>query len=111
MHHYATYRSPSNFEAPDDFAPERWLGDAAYVTDRRRSLQPFASGPRKCLGQNMAMHEMRLTLARVFFSFDLELCDDSREWTSQRAFVLWEKKPLMCRLKLAAVNTTKESLE
>ena len=102
VHHYATYHSSSNFEAPNRFAPERWLGDTVYSTDRRESVQPFSFGPRNCLGQNMAMHEMRLILARVFFSFDLYLCDDSRQWIDQRAFVLWAKKPLMCQVKQVA---------
>ncbi|KAI0414198.1 cytochrome P450 [Xylaria grammica] len=99
VHHYATYHSPSNFRNPDAFVPERWLGDPAYKNDRRELVQPFATGPRDCIGRNMAMHEMRLMLALVYFKFDLELCEESRGWTQQRAFVLWEKKPLMCRLK------------
>jgi cytochrome P450 len=102
VHHYATYRSAANFCNPDAFVPERWLGDPAYRDDRRETVQPFAYGPRDCLGKNLAMHEMRLILARVFFRYDLEICEDSMDWTQQRAFVLWEKKPLMCRLKPAA---------
>ncbi|KAI1428001.1 cytochrome P450 [Xylaria sp. FL1777] len=101
VHHYATYHSPSNFRNPDTFAPERWLGDPAYQNDRRESVKPFATGPRDCIGQNMAMFEMRLMLALVYFNFDLEICKESREWPEQKAFVLWDKKPLICRLKLA----------
>jgi cytochrome P450 len=73
-----------------------------FANDRREAMQVFGFGPRNCLGQNMAMHEMRLVLARVFFRFDLEVCEESRGWTEQRAFVLWEKKPLFCRLRPAA---------
>ncbi|KAI1325214.1 cytochrome P450 [Xylariaceae sp. FL0255] len=102
VHHYSTYHSPSNFVDPNAFRPERWLGDAKYKDDRREVVQPFAVGPRDCIGRNMAMHEMRLILALVYFKFDLELSLESREWTSQKAFVLWDKKPLMCRL--TAVN-------
>jgi cytochrome P450 len=82
--------------------PERWLGDPAYRDDRRECFQPFAYGPRDCLGQNMALHEMRLIIARLFFKFNLELCEESSRWDDQKAFVLWEKKPLMCRLAVAA---------
>ncbi|KAK3302986.1 cytochrome P450, partial [Chaetomium strumarium] len=107
VHHYSTYRSPANFADPDAFAPERWLpttttdSRSRYADDRREALQAFGYGPRNCLGQNMALHEMRLVLARLFFRFDLELLDESRDWTDQKAFVLWEKKPLLCRLKAA----------
>jgi cytochrome P450 len=77
-------------------------GGGVFANDRREAMQVFGFGPRNCLGQNMAMHEMRLVLARVFFRFDLEVCEESRGWTEQRAFVLWEKKPLFCRLRPAA---------
>ncbi|KAK3986107.1 cytochrome P450 [Cladorrhinum sp. PSN332] len=103
VHHYATYHRADNFVEPDAFLPERWLGhqDPKFAGDRREAAQPFAYGPRDCIGRNMAMHEMRLVLARVLLRFDLELCGESKEWTKQRAFVLWEKKPLMCRMKVA----------
>ena len=61
IHHYTTYRWPENFRNPEKFAPERWMGDPAYAGDQRKALQPFSYGPRNCLGQNMAMHEVRRT--------------------------------------------------
>ncbi|KAK7985664.1 hypothetical protein PG988_003286 [Apiospora saccharicola] len=113
VHHYATYRSPHNFKDPAKFAPERWLrsksgsdpSSSPYKDDRRESYQPFAYGPRDCLGRNLAMHEMRYILARVLFNFDLELCRESRGWDGQRAFILWEKKPLLCTLQAAATQS------
>lgn len=48
----------------------------------------------------MAWHEMRLLLAKVLASFDLELCDKSEDWTDQKVYILWQKKPLMCRATL-----------
>ena len=102
VHHYATYRSPSNFRNPDSFVPERWLNDCAYSSDNRECFRPFAFGPRDCLGQSMAIHEMQLILARVIFRFNLETCEEDSNWDDQRAFVLWEKKPLRCRLTLAS---------
>ncbi|KAH8651059.1 cytochrome P450 [Xylariales sp. PMI_506] len=101
VHHYATYRSAANFRDPDRFVPERWLGDSAYLGDRRECFQPFAFGPRDCIGQSMAMHEVRLIVAKLLFKFNLEICEESSNWDDQRAFVLWEKKPLMCKLNLA----------
>lgn len=102
VHHYTTYRYPENFKNPDAFVPERWLGsDPAYDNDRRKALQPFSYGPRNCLGQNMAMYEMRIILAKVFFSFDIELSKDHLEWADQKVFALWEKGPLMCYVKAA----------
>jgi hypothetical protein len=50
----------------------------------------------------MANHEIQLILARILFKFNLESADGNADWDDQKAFVLWEKKPLMCRLTLAS---------
>ncbi|KAI5925904.1 cytochrome P450 [Camillea tinctor] len=99
VHHWSTYHSPANFKNHGSFVPERWLGDPLYANDKLDAHQPFSWGPRNCLGQSMAMHEMRINLAKVLFSFDLELCDESQNWQDQLVFSLWEKKPLMCRIR------------
>ena len=104
VHHYATYHSPANFRNPDSFVPERWLNDPAYKDDNRDCWRPFAVGPRDCVGQNMAMYEMQFVLARLFFKFDLEGSEANKGWENQRAFILWEKKPLMCRPTLTPRN-------
>ncbi|EHA57437.1 averantin oxidoreductase [Pyricularia oryzae 70-15] len=117
VHHYASSHSPGNFTDPDTFAPERWLarepadGDngtnatdsARYGSDRLEATQPFTVGPRNCLGKSMAMHEMRLMLACLYFRFDMELVSDAGAvpWNQQKAFAFWDKKPLMCKIKLA----------
>lgn len=103
VHHYSTYHSPTNFRDPDEFVPERWMGNPRYANDVLDAHQPFAWGPRNCLGQNMAMHEMRLILASIVFLFDLELCDESRHWLDQQTYSLWMKNPLMCRVTLIGV--------
>lgn len=99
IHHYSTYRDPANFKSPDRFLPERWLGvDDTYESDKRDALQPFSFGPRNCLGQNMAWHELRLTLGVFLSTFDIELCEGTQGWMDQNVYSLWEKKPLMVRL-------------
>jgi cytochrome P450 len=49
--HYATSRFPGYFTEPDDFHPERWLGDERFRDDRLDAVQPFNVGPQNCLGQ------------------------------------------------------------
>ncbi|RAL15855.1 cytochrome P450 [Aspergillus homomorphus CBS 101889] len=106
VHHMSAYRSPINFHAPDRFIPERWLPDAKtnpnspFYSDRRDVLQPFSAGPRNCIGRNLAFAEMRVIFARVLWSFDLQLCEESVHWCDQKTYTLWEKHPLMCRLSL-----------
>lgn len=56
--------------APDRFDPDRFL-------DRSRAGQlsfiPFGGGPRLCLGQHLALTEMRLLLSRLLRRYDWQL--------------------------------------
>lgn len=49
--HYATYRSEDNFTLPNEFHPERWLGDSRFAKDKLDAVEPFSIGPRNCLGK------------------------------------------------------------
>jgi hypothetical protein len=49
--------------------------------------------------RSMAYHEMRLIIAKVLYHFDIELCPESDDWDDQNTYILWEKKPLICKLK------------
>lgn len=89
----------------DSFHPERWMGeDERFANDTRDAMQPFAVGPRNCIGKNLAYAEMRLILARVIFNFDMHLAEDSRSWLeTQKCHILWDKPSLNVHLKPVAV--------
>ncbi|GJN78228.1 isotrichodermin C-15 hydroxylase [Purpureocillium lilacinum] len=91
--------SDSNFTMPNSFVPERFLGDPRFEKDNTSVLNPFSAGPRNCLGKSLANVEMRLIMARLLLDFDLELIDPEQDWLDQKSFTLWEKLPLMVRLK------------
>lgn len=101
VHHFAAYRSPANFTDPDSFAPERWIPgeDERYVKDNKAAFQPFSTGPRNCIGRNLAYHEIRLLLSSVLLNFDVQLCPESNEWIDQPVYILWEKTPLWVTIK------------
>ncbi|KAE9370978.1 cytochrome P450 monooxygenase-like protein [Stipitochalara longipes BDJ] len=101
VNHYSAYHSESNFTDPDSFIPERWLEprEERFVGDKRNVLQPFHVGPRNCIGQGLAMAEMRAILARVLWHFDVELCEESKDWDNQKVFFLWEKGDMWVKLK------------
>ena len=44
------------------------------------------------------MLEMRMVLAKVFWHFDLELCDGMEGWLDQKSYLTWEKGPLMVKV-------------
>ncbi|KAK3321254.1 putative cytochrome P450 [Cercophora scortea] len=94
---------PANFGDPFAFKPERWL-DTALVpgVDQLDASQPFILGARGCLGKSLAWTEMRTTLAKLVWAFDLELADVELDWHGQsRMYTLWSKPPLKVRAKLA----------
>ncbi|KAF3045478.1 hypothetical protein E8E12_007001 [Didymella heteroderae] len=99
--HLFMYTSPNNFKDPLRFIPERWTGDERFESDKRAAVNPFSVGTRDCLGKNMATHEMRLILAKVLWSFDLELYNQHNDWLDQKLFLTWEKMPLMVKLNVA----------
>ncbi|RFU33682.1 hypothetical protein B7463_g2669, partial [Scytalidium lignicola] len=47
----AIYRSSQYLTQPNDFIPERWLGDQRFAKDRMEIIEPFSSGPRNCIGK------------------------------------------------------------
>jgi hypothetical protein len=37
-------------------------------------------------------------MAKVLWHFDLSLDNESRKWTNQKAYLIWDKHPLMVKL-------------
>ena len=46
----------------------------------------------------MAYSEMRSILARMLWHFEMELCDESRNWIDQKVHILWQKPVLKVKL-------------
>lgn len=103
MQQYAACRSSANFHRPNEFLPQRWLSDPEFANDRRGASQPFSTGPRNCIGRQLAYAEMRLILARLLWNFDLHL-DETKmggsDWLAkQGVWILWDKSPLLVHLQ------------
>lgn len=100
VHQLATYRMESNFKHAFEFHPERFLdeGNGEFRDDNHAALEPFSTGPRNCIGKNLAYHEIRLILVATLLHFDLQLCAESQGWDDQKVYLLWEKRPLWCTL-------------
>jgi cytochrome P450 len=96
---YVAFHLESNFTRPDEFHPERFLGAEEFAHDNYAIMQPFSVGSRNCIGRNLAYAEMRLILAKILYNFDLELDEKTGDWTDQKVFILWEKHPLLVKLK------------
>lgn len=48
---------------------------------------------------SLAYHEMRLILASLLLHYDLELHSDTGDWLEQDMHIIWDKKPLMVKLR------------
>nr|POE96394.1 isotrichodermin c-15 hydroxylase [Quercus suber] len=97
---FSAYHDENNFKDPDEFVPERWMGAKRYENDKRNALQPFSFGPRNCLGKNLAYAEMRLILAKMVWSFDMELDARSQNWMEDmRCSFFWKKPELAVHLR------------
>ncbi|KAK7937712.1 cytochrome P450 [Apiospora aurea] len=96
---YPAYHREQNFKKPYEYHPERFLGAAEFAGDQLDVLQPFAVGPRDCIGRNLAYAEMRLIMARVLYNFDIALAGSSRDWMDrQLAYSLWLKPSLFIKM-------------
>mmetsp|Transcript_50232 Transcript_50232/g.104839 ORF Transcript_50232/g.104839 Transcript_50232/m.104839 type:complete len:140 (-) Transcript_50232:129-548(-) len=63
----------NGLEGGDEFRPERWLPtdpDAARLGDL---FMPFSLGRRNCVGQNLAMLELKMAVASLAQHFRFEL--------------------------------------
>ncbi|KAF5002153.1 hypothetical protein FDECE_10715 [Fusarium decemcellulare] len=106
IHQWAMYHNAKYFKDPFDFRPSRFMGDPEYAQDSSEALQPFHVGPRNCLGRNLAYVEMRVILARLIWNFDLILEPESNNWLDkQKVYILWDKGPLMVKLKPVVRNS------
>lgn len=70
-HFYTLHRHPRNWPDPDKYDPERWLM-GCNIEAMKRNFGVFGYGPRRCVGQPMAVMELHSTIARLVWSFDME---------------------------------------
>lgn len=81
MDAYHVHVNPSIFPSPDEFRPERWLGDPKGpdgVRPLSNFLVSFSRGSRVCIGMHLAMMDMYFALATLFRRHKLELFETDR---------------------------------
>jgi len=102
---YAIHNTKHNWDAPQDFRPERWLdvpvetyvynskagmkgaadgggsathklAAAAAASKEGITFMPFSDGPRSCVGQSLAKAEVMTLLVKILGSFQLQLAPE-----------------------------------
>lgn len=72
---YELHRNPKYWENPDDFNPERFLGE-----QKKQSMPyfyPFGAGPRMCIGSGFAVYEMCLTISQIVKKYVIKSSNDT----------------------------------
>ena len=67
-----THRDPLYWPEPDTFKPDRWLvppDDPLHPL--KGTYRPFEWGPRNCIGQELAMLEMKVIMVMVLGEFNI----------------------------------------
>lgn len=73
------------------FRPERW---EALTPRQRDAFIPFSTGPRACVGRNVAEMELRLIVATMVRNFDVRL-EQEEEMATREGFL---RKPVGLRV-------------
>lgn len=67
------------WDAPDEFRPERFVGNGVDFTGRNFELIPFGAGRRICPGICFGMAIVELAVANLLFKFDWSISEGRKE--------------------------------
>jgi cytochrome P450 len=109
---FAMFRSPS-IDRPYAFVPERWLPGDQDEAALKELFVPFSLGIRSCIGQNLALLEMTLVLATLYYSYNFELVGlaDEKAVVKEELFVTLKPKGahFAVRKRVPVPSSTAES--
>ena len=113
------HRDPAYWPRSDDFVPERWLvppGDPLHPV--KGAWRPFEHGPRNCIGQELAMLEMKVIMVMTVRRFEVELAYEEvdrkrgvkgvKEVYGKRGYQIQRAQPsedLPCRVRGAELGS------
>lgn len=80
---YLLNRDEHNYPEPDEFRPERFLG----VKPASHTWIPFGGGHTRCLGDRIALVELKATLTEILTTCDVERADAEPESARSRTVV------------------------
>ncbi|KAF2176885.1 cytochrome P450 [Zopfia rhizophila CBS 207.26] len=69
-------RDERYFPDPLKFVPERWTTERPDLLVDKRAFMPFSTGVYSCIGQKLAMMEIRSVIANLVRNFEIEFAAD-----------------------------------
>ncbi|KAK2590411.1 hypothetical protein QQS21_011916 [Conoideocrella luteorostrata] len=97
---YSLLRQENVFENATEYIPDRWL---TQDTEKKRVMMnshlPFSTGPRACIGRNIAYFEQIVLIASLVKVFDFEVHNDSKLETIERFNSNPGDFPVICKLR------------
>jgi cytochrome P450 len=72
---YSIQRDARCFADPLTFLPERWTDERAEAVIDKRAFMPFSTGAYSCVGQKLAIMELRSVTANLMRSFEMSFAD------------------------------------
>lgn len=81
---YQTHHREDLYPEADKFQPERFLNRQYSPYE----FMPFGGGVRRCLGEVLALYEMKLSIAHIITNYDLSLAENRELKPKRRGVVL-----------------------
>lgn len=75
MPSHCIQRDARYFHSPLEFMPERWTDENPEAIIDKRAFMPFGTGAYSCIGQKLAMAELRSVVANWMRLFEMEFAD------------------------------------
>eukprot|EP01097_Dermamoeba_algensis_P004250 TRINITY_DN2808_c0_g1_i1.p1 TRINITY_DN2808_c0_g1~~TRINITY_DN2808_c0_g1_i1.p1 ORF type:complete len:516 (-),score=125.41 TRINITY_DN2808_c0_g1_i1:39-1586(-) len=98
INQFVIHHSNRCWTDPERFDPERFDTEKEIKDKDPFNYIPFSAGPRNCIGQHFAMHEVKTVLALLYRNFRLEV-DKSHPVQMEQAIVLRPKNGIKVFVK------------
>ncbi|KAJ7216047.1 cytochrome P450 [Mycena pura] len=94
---YTVHRDPDVWgDDADVYRPERWLdADSEKAAMMQKTFTPFSSGPRACIGRNLALLEIVIIVATLFRRYNFVLAEPDKPIETREGFL---RKPVHCNV-------------
>jgi cytochrome P450 len=98
---YSLLRDKNAFVSPEEYIPDRWLtNDPEEKRKMNTNHLPFSTGPRACIGRNIAYFEQIVLIATLVKHYDFEMAPDFELETLERFNSNPGEFPVMCKRRV-----------